>query len=194
MPTYTTNRPNTESTDPWADAAKNFLQSPSYANQYMAQALAAQEAAQGAATASPGGQPLSFGGDISGMSERDLLAGMLTAEGGSVEDMRYITDVLNNRVRSSAYPNDVRGAILQPGQFSAFNGVTGYAGGEGANDHWRRPTADAYSVADAFFDGSINGLTGGALNYYQPELAQPAWGGEGFRPLPGSTHVFGTAK
>ena len=188
MPEYTIGRTNTESTDPWADAAKNFLRSPSYADQYMQQANMAVEESQ-----RPVGRPLGYDGNMDAISERDLLAGLLTGEGGSLEDMQYITDVINNRVASGSYPGDLRSVILQPGHFSALNGVTGYAGGEGANTHWQRPSKQAYSVADAFFDGTIGGSTRGALNYYQPDLSNPDWGGDHFYRLPGSSHVFGRA-
>ena len=172
--------------DPIVEAAKQFMKSPQWSRQFMANAEQAMEAPN---MGMAGEQDL-----LAGMSTPDLLAGVLTAEGGSAQDQQYILDVINNRVNSPSYPNDVRGVLLQPGQFSALNGVTGYAGGSGANDLWRNPTGVSSGLADDFVNGLFQpGATGGALNYYQPELAQPDWGGAGFRPLPGSTHVFGSA-
>lgn len=171
--------------DPVVEAAKQFMQSPAWSRQFMQNA---QEAVEGQVALGEPGEVL---GDL---STQDLLAGVLTAEGGSAQDQQYILDVINNRVASGSYPNDVRGVLLQPGQFSALNGVTGYAGGEGANNLWKAPTAVSSGLADDFVNGLFSGgATGGALNYYQPELASPSWGGDHFRPLPGSTHVFGTS-
>ena len=173
--------------DPIVEAAKNFMQSPQWARQFMQNAQGAIEGQPPAALGTPGSV-------LPTMGTQDLLAGVLTAEGGSAQDQQYILDVINNRVNSPSYPNDVRGVLLQPGQFSALNAVTGYAGGEGANDLWQNPTGVSSSLADDFVNGLFQGgATGGALNYYQPDLASPAWGGDHFRRLPGSTHVFGSA-
>ena len=188
MAVHTIPRANTASTDPWADAAKMFLQSPAVANDYMNQAQQAMAVAE-----SPRPQYRPGSGDPYSMSDRDLLAGVLTAEGGGFEDMRYIANVIQNRAASGQYPGTYRDVILQPGQFSAFNGVTGYAGGQGANDLWLRPTGEAYEVADHLLNMGLLDATGGALNYYNPDLASPAWGGSHFRRLPGSAHVFGTS-
>lgn len=177
--------------DEIAEAAKTFMTSPVYAQKFVENAEEAIGGGSGGGSGTPGP---SFGGDVSGLSDQALLAGVLTAEGGSAADQSYILDVINNRVASGSYPNDLRSVLLQPGQFSALNGVTGYAGGQGANDHWRAPTDVSSSLADDFFQGVWQGGgTGGALNYYQPQLASPAWGGDHFKPLPGSTHIFGTA-
>ena len=172
--------------DEIAEAAKTFMTSPVYAQKFVENA---EDAIRPSGTSTP-----AFGADIGGLTDEALLAGVLTAEGGSQADQGYILDVINNRIKSGAYPNDLRGVLLQPGQFSALNAVTGYAGGEGANDLWRTPTDVSSSLADDFFNGVFQGgVTGGAVNYYQPQLASPSWGGDHFKPLPGSTHVFGNA-
>lgn len=197
MPTYSVPATQTQGEDPIIEAAKNFMQSPGYARQFMGNLQEAQ-------MAMPSNQPGHIGGpsspppprpftSIEGMTDRDLLAGALAAEGAGLEDMQYVANVIANRVRSDAFPGDYRSVILQPGQFSAFNGVTGYAGGEGANTHWMRPPGQAYELADTLLGGGLPDQTRGALNYYNPDLANPEWGGEGFYRLPGSRHVFGTA-
>jgi spore germination cell wall hydrolase CwlJ-like protein len=186
MPVVTINRPNTDSTAPWADAAKQFLKSPGFANDYM-------DNADGAMEKSVVPQERPYTGDAAGMDDRSLLAGILSAEGTNPEDYGYIANVIQNRVASGQHPNDLRGVIMAPGQFSALNAETGYAGGEGANDHWRRPTGEAMSIADAIIAGQWQDQTSGALNYYNPNIASPDWGGDGFRGLPGSQHIFGTA-
>lgn len=175
--------------DEIVEAAKNFMTSPVYARQFVGNAEDAMK------THGPDGAfGDTYGGDVGGLSDAALLAGVLTAEGGSYQDQSYILDVINNRIASGSYPNDLRGVLLQPGQFSALNAVTGYAGGEGANDLWRAPTDVSSGLADDFVNGLFQGgATGGALNYYQPQLASPSWANDSFRSMPGSTHVFGTS-
>lgn len=195
MPVYSIPAPraNTQSTDAWADAAKAFMTQPGYAQQYL-------DAAMQPKTHGPDGSfgdTYNRGGPVAAapQSDRDLIAGILTAEGGNPTDMGYIADVIANRVASDAYGGSYRDVIMQPGQFSALNAVTGYAGGQGANDLWQNPTEDAYAIADALINGTFQGgQTQGALNYYNPQLASPAWGGDNFRQLPGTAHVFGTAR
>ena len=193
MPTYTVPNAQPQGEDPVIEAAKNFMQSPVYARQFMGnlENLPANQPGHiGGPSSPPPSRPFM---SIDGMTDRDLIAGALAAEGSGLEDMQYVANVIHNRAASDAFPGNYREVILQPGQFSAFNGVTGYAGGEGANTHWMRPSAQAYELADALLGGALPDQTGGALNYYNPTLASPEWGGEGFRPLPGSQHVFGTA-
>ena len=189
MPTYTTQNPAAQSTDPWAEAAKNFLKSPTYAKGYMDDAQSRLAPEQ-----SPRPYPRAGSIDAYSLNDRDLLAGVLTGEGGSLEDMGYISNVIGNRVNSGSYPNALREVLLQDGQFSALNGVTGYAGGEQGTDHWRRPSPTAYEVADAYLRGGRPDMTGGALNYYTTSGGQfetPSWSNDSFRNLPGSTHRFG---
>lgn len=51
--------------------------------------------------------------------ERDLLAAIVYAEanGQDVEGMRYVVDVILNRVDSDKFPGDITGVIFQKGQF-----------------------------------------------------------------------------
>lgn len=189
MPIYRPQSPAPQSADPWAEQAKRFMSSPSFADAYMAR------------LANPTPPPMA--GQMNNMSpipngwtDRDWLAGALQAEGAGYDDKRYIANVIGNRLASGRWGNTLKDVILAPGQFSAFNSVTGYAGGEQGSDHWRNPTPEAYQIADALIGGQLPDATGGAMNYYRviPGVSGvPAWGGSGFRRLPGSPHYWGTA-
>jgi spore germination cell wall hydrolase CwlJ-like protein len=179
--------------------AKAFMKSPNYARDFMnnAQAAAETPAETPGFVAGTSGGPYGAPGDMSGWTDRDYLAAAIQSEaaGEPTTGQFGVGNVIMNRVNSGSYPGSIRDVVMQPGQFSAFNGVTGYAGGEGANDQWRNPAANFYDLADALMAGRVDDVTGGALNYYNPAHASPAWGGAGFAPIaPGSGHVFGTAR
>ena len=118
--------------------------------------------------------------DTSGdMSDRDLLAYTLQAEAGGegFNGALAAGSVIFNRVKSGKYGKGLQGVIMKPGQFSAWNKVTGYAGGEGGLDmNNMRPTKEMYKVADTLISGSYKDKTGGATHYYNPDVATPKWG------------------
>lgn len=132
-------------------------------------------------------------------NEREMLAATLQAEAGGegVGGMLAAGAVIRNRAETGKYGgNSISGVIMQPGQFSAWNGVTGYAGGEGAIDmNSLRVSEDAYAAADAILSGNYQDPTGGATHYYNPDVATPAWGA-GANPSGGQwttigNHIFG---
>lgn len=132
-------------------------------------------------------------------NEREMLAATLQAEAGGegIGGMVAAGAVIRNRAESGNYGgNTISGVIMKPGQFSAWNGVTGYAGGEGAIDMANlRVSEDAYKAADAILAGNYKDPTGGATHYYNPDVATPAWGqnanpgGGGWTTI--GNHVFG---
>lgn len=129
--------------------------------------------------------------------DRDLLARTLMAEAGGEgpQGMLAAGAVINNRVRAGGYGDSLADVILKPGQFSAWNSVTGYAGGEGGLDMDRMtPSDEAYRVADALLSGNYDDPTGGATHYYNPDVADPKWGmGAGGDWERIGNHVFGFA-
>ena len=131
------------------------------------------------------------------MSLRDILAKTLMAEAGGEgpQGMLAAGAVMQNRVRTGGYGNDLHGVIMKPGQFSAWNGVTGYANGQGALDmHNMRPSETAYQVADMVMSGNYEDPTGGATHYYNPSVANPKWGernGGKWNRI--GNHIFGNA-
>jgi len=113
------------------------------------------------------------------LNDRDLLATTLQAEAGNQGPvgMMSVGSVIMNRLKNPAYGSDLHQVILQPGQFSAWNNYTGYADGVGGlNMNEITPSQQAYMVADQILDGNYNDPTGGALHYYNPNEANPAWG------------------
>lgn len=128
------------------------------------------------------------------LSNRDLLAKTLQAEAGNqgLGGMMAVGSVIMNRVGPGQSISDI---ILAPGQFSAWNSVTGYAGGEQGQDMGAiKPSEDAYAAADAILSGNYADITGGATHYYNPDISQPKWGasaGGDWTKI--GAHLFGKA-
>lgn len=129
--------------------------------------------------------------------DRELLARALEAEAGNqgIEGMLAAGSVIMNRTRTPGYGGDLQGVILKPGQFSAFNSVTGYAGGEQGQDIDNiRVSDNAYQVADALLSGDYKDPTGGATHFYNPRISNPSWGEDnGGNWMKIGDHVFGRA-
>ena len=129
------------------------------------------------------------------LSERDLLALTLQAEAGGegAVGMLAAGAVIDNRAKSGKYGSSVSDVILAPGQFSAWNSATGYAGGEGGIDMTKvKASKTAYAVADQILSGEYESPVGGATHYYNPDVATPKWGKEaGGDWLTVGNHVFG---
>ena len=129
--------------------------------------------------------------------DRELLARALEAEAGNqgAPGMLAVGSVIMNRTRTPGYGDDLRGVILKPGQFSAFNSITGYAGGEQGQDMANiRVSDNAYQMADKLLSGDYEDPTGGATHFYNPRLANPSWGeGAGGNWMKIGDHVFGRA-
>ena len=129
------------------------------------------------------------------LSDRELLARTLQAEAGNqgLGGMLAAGSVVMNRANTSGYGNGLRGVILKPGQFSAWNSLTGYAGGEQGQDMASmRPSAVAYEAADKLLAGDYEDPTGGATHYYNPDISNPSWAkGKEFKRI--GDHVFGFA-
>lgn len=130
-------------------------------------------------------------------NDREILARTIQAEAGGEGPggMLAVGAVIGNRVKSGKYGGNVREVIMAPGQFSAWNGVTGYADGQGAiNMDGVRPSDHAYAAADAILSGNYQDPTNGAVNYYNPNAADPAWGAKaGGQWTQIGNHVFGGA-
>jgi spore germination cell wall hydrolase CwlJ-like protein len=133
----------------------------------------------------------------SDLSDREILALTLQAEAGGegYEGMLAVGSVIKNRVDVGGYGKGIRGVIMKPAQFSAWNSVTGYAGGEGGlNMDKMRPSKTALEAADRILSGSYEDPTGGATHYYNPSVATPKWGPKNtkdWRTIGG--HIFGRA-
>jgi hypothetical protein len=131
-------------------------------------------------------------------SDRELLARTLQAEAGNqgAAGMLAAGSVIMNRTKTQGYGDGLQGVIMKPGQFSVWNGVTGYAGGEQGQDMAAMtPSGSAYAAADTLIGGQYNDPTGGATHYYNPSISQPNWGidnGGNWTRI--GDHVFGNAN
>jgi aspartate 1-decarboxylase len=126
------------------------------------------------------------------LNDRELLARTLQAEAGNqgFGGMIAAGSVIMNRLGSNG---SLRNVILKPGQFSAWNSVTGYAGGEQGQNMDFTPSAEAYKAADALLSGKYQDPTGGATHYYNPSISTPSWGQEaGGQWTKIGAHLFGT--
>lgn len=128
---------------------------------------------------------------------RLMLARTLQMEAGNqgIEGMIDIGSVIRNRAASGRYGDGVEGVIMKPGQFSAWNGVTGYADGEQGQDTNFTPNADALAAADAILSGQYQDRTGGATHYYAelPNSPAPNWTNDSFAKIGNGDHFFGDA-
>lgn len=143
---------------------------------------------QNVGATSPGPQDPS--GDA---NQRLMLARTLQAEAGNqgFEGMLDVGSVILNRADSGNYGDGVDGVIMKPGQFSAWNGVTGYAGGEQGQNMSFQPSEEAMRAADTLLNGGHQDQTGGATHYYNPTISQPKWGNNSF--VSRGDHVFGNS-
>lgn len=134
---------------------------------------------------------------ISKLSDREILARTIQAEAGqeNYEGKLAVGAVIDTRSKSDTYGGSIKGAILKPGQFSPWNSVTGFAGGEQGVDMERiKPSKDAYKAADAILSGNYESPVGDATHFYNPDISTPAWGkqaGGSWKRIGG--HIFGSA-
>lgn len=131
------------------------------------------------------------------MSQRDLLARTLQAEAGNqgLQGMIDVGSVIRNRVASGQWGDSLESVIMAPGQFSAWNGVTGYVNGEQGQNMDFTPGQEAYAAADAILSGNYQSEVGNALNYYAviPGVSErPSWANDSFQQR--GAHYFGTAN
>lgn len=110
-------------------------------------------------------------------SERDILIRTVIGEaaGESKEGQAGVVHTILNRTRRKGFGGStITEVALKPGAFSAWNGITGYASGEGgnrfvsANQRNSKIYNSIGSVVDRVMAGEIKDPTGGATHYYSP--------------------------
>lgn len=133
---------------------------------------------------------------VNNISDWELLARTLQAEAGNQgpEGMIAVGSVIMNRAGGD--PRKIRDVILKRGQFSAWNSLTGYAGGEQGQDMENmQPSEMAFTVAANLINNKYTDPTGGATHYYNPTISSPAWGqskaGGDWQQI--GDHLFGNA-
>ena len=114
---------------------------------------------------------------LDSMSEEELLARTLKGEAGNESDEGILAaaSVIRNRAKEKGM--SLRDVIMQRGQFSLYNDITGHAGGEGANKAWKGevPQNIRY-IANGVVNGNAPDPTNGATHYYNPKTSNPSWG------------------
>lgn len=123
---------------------------------------------------------------------RTMLARTLQAEAGNegYQGMIDVGSVIQNRANAGGrYGQGIPGVILKNGQFSAWNSVTGYAGGEQGQNMNFTPNELAYKAADAILSGNYKDQTGGATHYVNYNVSQPSWFNQSF--VRRGNHWFG---
>jgi len=132
---------------------------------------------------------------VDDLSDTELLARTLEAEAGNqgFEGMLAVASVIRNRAGSK---ENIRATILKPGQFSAWNSLTGFANGaQGQNMKTIEPSNNAYAAANSALGVGFQDNTGGATHYYNPDLANPTWGAQkGGKWNRIGDHVFGVPE
>jgi len=139
--------------------------------------------------------------------EREMLARTIEGEAGGMDyqGQLAVAAVIANRIaaNSSQYGTGLGGVILKSKQFSMWNGVDNeYTNGKQPGDKdpnmaaYRTPGAQAYEIADRILSGNYQDPTGGAVNYYAPNQANPPWGRRSSKWQETATvggHIFGFA-
>ncbi|MEY9096383.1 cell wall hydrolase [Paenibacillus sp. RC84] len=100
------------------------------------------------------------------------------ARGESYQGQVAIGAVVINRVQSNQFPDSIPGVIHQPGQFSAVRD----------GQYGLKPNETAYKAARAALNGSDP--TGGALFYYNPDVATSSWSKSRPKTAVIGNHVF----
>lgn len=115
------------------------------------------------------------------------------ARGQGPREMKLVVDVIANRVaKRKLTPEQV---VKQRKQFSFWNDPKGH----NYKQTMSIPATDplyvrALQILRARLANKSKDWTGGATHYYNPKRANPSWGGPHFKPIQGSTHVYGTAR
>jgi hypothetical protein len=128
-------------------------------------------------------------------SERDLLIRTVYGEAGAegVEGQAAVASVIRNRLQSGRFGGSLSGVITAPGQFNGSPTDDRYGGRARALQAGSAEYEAIGRIVDEVLAGQRPDPTGGALNFYNPDLAAPAWG----EAMSGKTriggHVFGTA-
>lgn len=144
----------------------------------------------------PQKNPKFFAKDFPDTPERDLLALTIQAEAGGegYEGMLAVGSVIDNRRKTGKFGETFKDVVLAPGQFSAWNSLTGYAGGEqGQNMAAIQPSEEAYQAADAILSGAYESPVGSATHYFNPNVSNPKWA-KGAEWATLGNHVFGSVK
>jgi hypothetical protein len=136
-----------------------------------------------------GTEPVTAGG-----SERDLVIRTVRGEAGAEGEigLTAVASVIRNRLQSHRFGASLRDVVTAPGQFDAAP----TAGGYGAMARRLDDTSAEYEAIAAIVGEVLAGTrpdpTGGALYFYNPDLASPAWATRMATKTRIGDHVYGT--
>ena len=133
---------------------------------------------------------------------RDAIIRTVAAEADHPGGDAAVAAVIRNRLLSGQWGTTPESVVKAPGQFSAWNAVTGYGGGAGANTLVNiSPDSSTYKqiggVVDDVFSGKTPDPTKGALNFYapggMPGGKAPGWWSQVSNPIRIGAQWYGTA-
>jgi spore germination cell wall hydrolase CwlJ-like protein len=134
-------------------------------------------------------------------TDRDYVIRTIAGEADHPAGDAAVAAVIRNRLQSGQWGNTGQAVVQSPGQFSAWNKVTGYGGGAGGNDIVNNVDPAAYkrigATVDDVFSGKTPDPTGGALNFYAPGGMSggrpPSWWSQVSNPIHIGAQWYGTA-
>lgn len=130
--------------------------------------------------------------------DRDMMIRTMFGEAGNepTAGIQAVGNVIRNRVLSGKWGNSITSVVSAPSQFNGSPTDPVY-GGPARN---LSPDSDAYrkigAIVDAIIEGRAKDVTGGAMNFYNPKISNPAWGVPADQALTIGGHRFvgGTVK
>ena len=127
------------------------------------------------------------------MIEKDLLAKTLYLEAGNqpFEGKCAIAIVILERVKDKRWPNTIREVILQPHQFSCWNGRDPETTLILPNKSFQDCDRIARMIYIGTFERYIGPAWVGFNHYYNPDLCQPAWASVMCERAQIGNHIFG---
>lgn len=109
--------------------------------------------------------------------------------------MEAVGHVALNRQQSGKYGPDIASVVTAPKQFSPWNReAIGTKADPRLLDPASKPYQEARAIAQRVLSGESEDPTGGALNFYNPDLANPKWGAGLKNAMQIGHHRFGTAE
>jgi hypothetical protein len=126
----------------------------------------------------------------------DYMARTMVREAGDQgeEGLSAVGHVIKNRLNTGRWGKDISSVVTAPDQFTPWNeDLRGTKADPRLVDPNSPIYQKAYGLAKGVLSGDIKDPTGGALNFYNPDLASPKWGPGMANTVKIGQHVFGTA-
>lgn len=127
-------------------------------------------------------------------AERDLM--IRTVYGEAAEEgeigLAAVASVIRNRLQSERFGSSLRDVITSPAQFNASPTDRSDGGKARRLDDDSPEFEKIAEIVDEVLDGTRPDPTGGALYFYNPELASPAWAARLSDRTRIGDHVYGT--